>query len=154
MASIGLLQGFLLGADQINPIANIGYGFANLRARLGDPPAGNDRHRSAICRTNIELAGVNRAAHRDDRRPLALKALQGFLTAMSGALVDDPEHASGRAVRFVSHPLGHDSVRGSNSGLGFTTSKRPPRLGPLPIDSGGCGGSGLGPTGPLLSTEQ
>ena len=53
----------------------------------------------------IEPTRVYGCVDRNDRGPSSLQTLHTFLSAMRGAIVHNPEHAVGRAIRFLAHYL-------------------------------------------------
>ena len=53
----------------------------------------------------IEPTRVDGRVHRNDRRPSSLQTLHTFLSAVRGAIVDNPEHAVGRPIRLLAHHL-------------------------------------------------
>lgn len=78
----------------------------------------------------IEPTGVNRGMNRNQCGPSFLKTDRGFLTAMTRAIVHDPEDTRSRAIRFLAHHLGHQTVKGSDAGPHFTT---PEQAGPAHV---------------------
>lgn len=69
----------------------------------------------------VQPTGVNRGVDRDEGRPAGLQALIGFLPAVRGAVVEDPEHPAGRAVGFL--PI-TSSTKPSNGAIPVLASQR------------------------------
>ncbi len=76
----------------------------------------------------IQPTGVDR----NQGRPLSLQAGDGFLAAMTGAIVHDPKDTGGRGIGLLTHDLSHPSVEGSDAGLQFTA---PEHSGPAHVPS-------------------
>ena len=58
----------------------------------------------------IEPTGVGRRMDEDGVGPLGAKAVGGFLTPMSGAVVHDPEDATRRLVGLLGHNLADEAI--------------------------------------------
>lgn len=66
---------------------------------------------------------MNGCVHRDDRRPLGLQAMDGLEAAMSGTVVQDPEDASGGAIRFLPHHILDQAVEGRDAAFQFAATE-------------------------------
>ena len=71
----------------------------------------------------VEPTGVDGSVDENGVRPLGAKAVDGFLPAMSGAVVHDPEDAACGLVGLLAHDFAHETPHGGQTVLGFTTSK-------------------------------
>lgn len=71
----------------------------------------------------VEPTCVDRAVHGHDVGEGRLKALDRGLSAMRGAVVQDPEHAAGIPVRGFGHDLGDEAIERFDARGFFATSK-------------------------------
>lgn len=60
----------------------------------------------------VEPAGVNGQVDKNQVRPLIPESLNGSLPPMDGAVVDDPEDASGRAIGLSVHHRSYEGIEG------------------------------------------
>jgi hypothetical protein len=80
----------------------------------------------------IEPTGVDGGWDHDDIGPLALESPLAGLSTMRRAIVDNPEHPSGRAIGWLTHDLVDEAVKRGDSGRELTTTVD---LGPSHIPS-------------------
>ena len=73
----------------------------------------------------VHPTGMNGCVNQDGVGPALLESSNGSLAAMRGTIVDDPENAFGRSIRFLGHDLVHQSVKRNDTGCGFTAAKDP-----------------------------
>ncbi len=73
----------------------------------------------------VHPTGMNGCVNQDGVGPALLESSNGSLAAMRGTIVDDPENASGRSIRFLGHDLVHQSVERNDTGGGFTAAEDP-----------------------------
>ena len=71
----------------------------------------------------IEPTGVDRAVDGHDFGIGRLKTFDRGLAAMGGAVVDDPKHTAGVAVRGLAHDLSHQTIEWGNAGSLLATPK-------------------------------
>ena len=77
-----------------------------------------------------EPTGVDRSVDEDDIGPFGVQSSGGALAAMSGAIVDDPEHAAGRPIRLLAHDLCDQAFEGDDAGFSLAAAKQ---LGPVDV---------------------
>src|SRR6266540_4773202 len=73
----------------------------------------------------VEPAGVYRQVDEDEVRPAPLEAVDGFLAAVGGAVVDDPEDAARGGVRLLGHHLPDEPFEGGDPTSGFGAAEDP-----------------------------
>lgn len=113
----------------------------------------------------IEPAGVDRSMHRDEIGEGCFEAPNTRLAAMRGAVVHDPEHSPGVAIRWLRHDLGNQTIERLDAGGLLATAEelramnihrgqvRPgtaPRV--LVLDTSGLAGTGR--QGGMLSNAR
>ena len=70
----------------------------------------------------IEPTGVDRGVDKNDIGPFGAQPSGGALTAVRGAIVDDPEHAAGRPIRLLAHDLGDQAIEGDDASFATMTA--------------------------------
>src|ERR1700745_2837590 len=60
----------------------------------------------------VEPTGMVRSMNRNNRRPAGLQSSDALLTAVHGAIIDDPEHTFGRAIGLLVHDLSDQTIKG------------------------------------------
>ena len=67
----------------------------------------------------VEPTGMVRSVNRNNRRPAGLQSSDALLTAVHGAIIDDPKHTFGRAIGLLVHDLSDQTIQrvGSRSGV-------------------------------------
>ena len=91
----------------------------------------------------VEPAGVDRGVNEDDIGPFGAQPSGGTLTAVRGAIVNDPEHAAGRPIRLLAHDLSDQAPEGDDAGLALAAAEQ---LGAMDIpcsDVGPSAGAGV-----------
>ena len=73
----------------------------------------------------VHPTGMNGGVNQDGIGPALLESSNGSLAAMRRTIVDDPENAIGRTIRFLGHDLVHPSVKRNDTGGGFTAAEDP-----------------------------
>lgn len=71
----------------------------------------------------VEPTGMDRSVDQDRVGPSGAETIDGFLAAMSGAVVHDPEDATSRFVRLLTHDFRHEALHRSNSVLDFAAAE-------------------------------
>ena len=71
----------------------------------------------------IDPAGMNGGVYQKGIRPAGSNAVDCLLTAMSRAVVHDPENALGGLVGFVTHYFSDEAIGGSNAAFRFAVSE-------------------------------
>ena len=89
----------------------------------------------------VEPAGVYRQVDEDEVRPAPLEAVDGFLAAVGGAVVDDPEDAAGGGVGLLGHHLPDEPFEGGDPsfGLGAAEDARAPASSAADVERGQVG---------------
>src|SRR5262245_38404347 len=64
----------------------------------------------------IEPAGMERGVDQDNRGPRGAQVVGGFLAAVGGAVVSNPEDTPRRAIGFYRHDLLHEAVKWLDGG--------------------------------------
>ena len=88
----------------------------------------------------IDPAGMNRGVDEKGVGPAGTNAFDGFLTAMSRAVIHDPENAFGGSVGFAAHNLCDEAISGSNAAFLLAVSEE---LGTMYVPSCQIGPSAL-----------
>jgi hypothetical protein len=66
---------------------------------------------------------MNRSVDGHSVRPFGPQAINGFLTAVSGAVVHDPKDAMGGPIRLLPHDLSNETIHRGNPAFEFAASK-------------------------------
>ena len=80
----------------------------------------------------VDPAGMNGSVYKKSVGPSGSNAFHSFLTAMSRAVVHDPEDTLRGFVGFAPHHLGDEPIGGSNASFLFTVAEE---LGPMDVPS-------------------
>lgn len=73
----------------------------------------------------VKPTGMNRSVHEPQTWEPALQAADGGLTAMSRAIVDNPEHAARFVIGGAGHDLLDQTVKRGDAAAGFAAAKNP-----------------------------
>jgi hypothetical protein len=131
---IDLLQEFIEILTSKLPLEGVGDGLP-IRLEVEEPLGHRKEVRKVVGGKNLPLhdrevdfdlikpTGVNRGMNQNQTRILCLQALYRTLSAMSGAVVDNPEDSSRFAVRRASHDLVDQRIKRDDTVFRFATAE-------------------------------